>query len=71
VNERSRIGEVRALLERLDGVERVLDESGKRAIGLDHQRSGELVAIPRSAFRCWPPDGAWPSASSACARCST
>jgi len=45
VNDRSRISEVRALIEGLDGVERVLDESGKRAIGLDHERSGELVAI--------------------------
>lgn len=45
VNDRSRISEVRALIESLDGVERVLDESGKRAIGLDHERSGELVAI--------------------------
>jgi predicted AlkP superfamily pyrophosphatase or phosphodiesterase len=48
VNDRSRIGEVRALLERLDGVERVLDEAGKRAFGLDHERSGELVAISRA-----------------------
>lgn len=45
VNDRSRLNEVRALLEKLDGVERVLDEEGKRAFGLDHQRSGELVAI--------------------------
>ena len=48
VNDRSRIGAVRALLEKLDGVERVLDEDGKRAHGLDHERSGELVAISRA-----------------------
>jgi len=36
---------VRALLEKLEGVERVLDEAGKREMGLDHERSGELVAI--------------------------
>ncbi len=48
VNDRSRIGEVRAVLEKLDGVERVLDETGKRALGLDHERSGELVAISRA-----------------------
>jgi predicted AlkP superfamily pyrophosphatase or phosphodiesterase len=48
VNERSRIGEVRAALERLDGVERVLDDAGKRVIGLDHKRSGELVAISKA-----------------------
>ncbi len=39
------VGTVRALLEKLDGVETVLDEAGKRACGLDHPRSGELVAI--------------------------
>jgi predicted AlkP superfamily pyrophosphatase or phosphodiesterase len=49
VNDRSRLGAVRALLERLDGVERVLDEDGKRAAGLDHPRSGELVAISKAA----------------------
>jgi hypothetical protein len=29
----------------LDGVDRVLDENGKRQTGLDHERSGELVAL--------------------------
>jgi predicted AlkP superfamily pyrophosphatase or phosphodiesterase len=48
VNDRSRLGAVRALLERLDGVEQVLDADGKRAAGLDHPRSGELVAISRA-----------------------
>ena len=48
VNDRSRLGEVRALLEKLDGVERVLDDAGKKAFGLDHERSGELVAISRA-----------------------
>jgi len=47
VQDTARIGEVKALLEGLDGVERVLDEEGKRAIGLDHERSGELVLISR------------------------
>jgi predicted AlkP superfamily pyrophosphatase or phosphodiesterase len=48
VRDRGRIGEVRALLEKLDGVERVLDEAGKRETGLDHERSGELVAISKA-----------------------
>jgi predicted AlkP superfamily pyrophosphatase or phosphodiesterase len=48
VNERSRINAVRALLEKLEGVERVLDEAGKREMGLDHERSGELVAISKA-----------------------
>lgn len=41
------LAEVRDLISGLDGVERVLDDEGKRAVGLDHPRSGELVAIAR------------------------
>lgn len=51
VNDASRVGEVKALLESVDGIELVLDEEGKRAHHLDHDRSGELVAVAR-----W---GAW------------
>jgi predicted AlkP superfamily pyrophosphatase or phosphodiesterase len=36
---------VKALLESLPGVDRVLDAEGKAAFGLDHPRSGELVAL--------------------------
>lgn len=36
---------VSSLIAGLDGVETVLGDEGKRAIGLDHPRSGELVAI--------------------------
>ncbi|PYM05567.1 MAG: alkaline phosphatase family protein, partial [Candidatus Rokuibacteriota bacterium] len=39
------VGRARAALERLDGVTEILDEKGKQAVGLDHPRSGELVAI--------------------------
>jgi predicted AlkP superfamily pyrophosphatase or phosphodiesterase len=42
-----RVAEVKALLERLSGVESVKDETGKRELGLDHPRSGELLAISR------------------------
>jgi predicted AlkP superfamily pyrophosphatase or phosphodiesterase len=45
VNDRSKLGEVKALLESTPGVGRVLDEAGKREWHLDHPRSGELVAI--------------------------
>jgi predicted AlkP superfamily pyrophosphatase or phosphodiesterase len=45
VRRPERISEVKALLERLDGVELVLDASTKPAHGLDHPRSGELVAV--------------------------
>lgn len=36
---------VRKLVEDLRGVAEVLDDAGKAAYGLDHERSGELVAV--------------------------
>ena len=45
VNDYSRLNEVRAILEATPGVEAVLDETGKRQRHLDHQRSGDLVAV--------------------------
>jgi predicted AlkP superfamily pyrophosphatase or phosphodiesterase len=45
VNDRSRLDEVRQLLEKTPGVDRVLDDVGKREFHLDHSRSGELIAI--------------------------
>lgn len=41
-------GEVAQMLRGLEGVERVLDADGKREAGLDHPRSGDLVAIARA-----------------------
>jgi len=38
---------VKRLFEETAGVEFVLDQEGKRAYGLDHERSGELVLISR------------------------
>jgi predicted AlkP superfamily pyrophosphatase or phosphodiesterase len=51
VARRELIPEVARLVRSLPGVEHVLDEAGKREIGLDHPRSGELVAI--SDARSW------------------
>ena len=48
VRSPARIAEVKAVLEGLDGIERVLDEEGKRGSGLDHPRSGELVAVAKA-----------------------
>ncbi|MCH9683256.1 MAG: alkaline phosphatase family protein [Deltaproteobacteria bacterium] len=48
VQDPQRVPEVRALLQGLDGVEQVLDAEGKRAMGLDHPRAGELVALSRA-----------------------
>jgi hypothetical protein len=45
VKDRARIPAVRALLAAQPGVEHVLDREGQRAFGIDHERSGELVAI--------------------------
>jgi predicted AlkP superfamily pyrophosphatase or phosphodiesterase len=45
VKRRERIAEVQALLARTPGIDQVLDDTGKRACGLDHARAGELVAI--------------------------
>lgn len=42
------IPRVKSLLEGIDGVEEVLDEASKARHGLDHPRSGELVAIARA-----------------------
>ena len=41
------IPEVKRLLEQVDGIEFVLDAAGKKVVGLDHERSGELVAISK------------------------
>jgi predicted AlkP superfamily pyrophosphatase or phosphodiesterase len=45
VRNPARIAEVKTLVERLPGVERVLDRREQAPLGLDHERSGELVAI--------------------------
>ncbi|MGB7097579.1 MAG: nucleotide pyrophosphatase/phosphodiesterase family protein [Xanthobacteraceae bacterium] len=45
VAAKDRIAEVSALVAALPGVERVLDDTTKAEFGLDHPRSGELVAL--------------------------
>ncbi|NEP47209.1 MAG: alkaline phosphatase family protein, partial [Okeania sp. SIO2H7] len=45
VRDREDIPLVRSWLEETPGIETVLDEAGKKAWGLDSDRSGELVAI--------------------------
>ncbi len=55
-----RIPEVKCLLEAVPGIELVLDDEGKRRYGLDHPRSGELVALSRAdrwfAYYYWRDD---------------
>ncbi|MFE7129806.1 alkaline phosphatase family protein [Streptomyces sp. NPDC057638] len=54
----------RAALTGLPGLERLLDEEGKKAEGLDHPRSGELVAIAEPdawfTYYYWLDDGRAP-----------
>jgi predicted AlkP superfamily pyrophosphatase or phosphodiesterase len=45
VNDPSRLAAIRSLLATTPGIERVLDGPGKRELGMDHPRSGQLVAI--------------------------
>jgi predicted AlkP superfamily pyrophosphatase or phosphodiesterase len=45
VRDAARVGEVKELLARVPGVERVLDREEQRPFGLDHERSGELVLL--------------------------
>jgi len=51
VQDERDLARVRSELERLAGVEFVLDRGGQRAHGLDHPRSGELVCVAEA--------GAW------------
>lgn len=52
VKDPADIGHVKVLLEGVAGVAEVLDEAGKTAHGLNHARSGELVALaqPKAWF---------------------
>ncbi|MSU48981.1 MAG: alkaline phosphatase family protein, partial [Opitutus sp.] len=51
VNDPSLLAAARAVVEGVDGVARVLDAAGQRAAGLNHARSGDLVAF--SAEDAW------------------
>jgi predicted AlkP superfamily pyrophosphatase or phosphodiesterase len=45
IANKERVAEVKALVAGLVGIERVLDETTKTEMGLDHPRSGELIAL--------------------------
>ncbi len=64
VAAKERIAEVKSLIAALPGVERVLDEAGKREHGLDHPRAGELVAVAQAdswfTYYYWLDDEAAP-----------
>ena len=64
VRDPERLDDVRRLLERLPGVEMVLDRKGQSRYGLDHERSGELVAVAEATawftYYYWLDDGRAP-----------
>lgn len=45
VNDPTLLGAAKTLLGKIEGVAQVLDAAGQRAIGLDHERSGDLVVF--------------------------
>ena len=45
VNDPSKLEEVKALLEKTEGIELILDNEGKKKYHIDHERSGELVVV--------------------------
>ena len=47
VNDRARLNEVRAAIERIDGVDAVLGEHEQRTQHVRHRRGGDLIAIAR------------------------
>ena len=51
IRDGKRIAAVKQLLERVPGIDAVLDRQEQAEIGLDHERSGELVAV--SAADAW------------------
>jgi predicted AlkP superfamily pyrophosphatase or phosphodiesterase len=54
VRDAARITETAAVLQSLSGVDKVLDQDGRRAHGLDHERAGELVAVANAdAWFTW------------------
>ncbi len=54
VNDASKITEVKKLLEKTEGIERVLDHEQKREWKINHERAGDLVAIAEpSAWFCY------------------
>lgn len=48
INDKSKLLEIKALLENCSGIELVLDEQGKEKYGLNHERSGDLVLVAKN-----------------------
>jgi predicted AlkP superfamily pyrophosphatase or phosphodiesterase len=64
LNDRSLEAKVRALLEKQEGIEEVLGGPEKRSTGIDHPRSGNLIAVAKEnawfTYYYWMDDSAAP-----------
>jgi len=65
VKDPADLAPVKSLLEKTPGIERVLDHKGLREFGLDHPRSGELLAISAAdkwfTYYYWEDDSRCPN----------
>jgi predicted AlkP superfamily pyrophosphatase or phosphodiesterase len=48
VRSKANLSKVRSILENVDGIAHILDEEGQKAFHLNHNRSGDLIAIAHS-----------------------
>jgi predicted AlkP superfamily pyrophosphatase or phosphodiesterase len=64
VRDPADLARARDVISELDGVDEVLDDAGKAAYGVDHERSGELVAVAEPdawfTYYYWLDDGRAP-----------
>ena len=47
VQDRSKLDEVRKILENTDGVEKVLDQDAQKKLGINHVRSGDFIVVAK------------------------
>jgi len=64
VPERTRVGQVRGILERIPGIDLVLEIEGKRQHRIDHPRAGDIIAVAKPdawfTYYYWLDDGRAP-----------
>lgn len=48
INDKDKLSEIRQLLQATKGIERVFDKTEQQKLGLNHDRSGDLVAISKA-----------------------
>ena len=48
LNDLSKLDEIKTLLQNTDGIEQVLDKNEQKLLGINHERSGDLVGISQA-----------------------